>query len=299
MLAAHPRSRGENGSLITIGVSEWGSSPLTRGKPLQHVNVHAFIGLIPAHAGKTYATRRDLSRPSAHPRSRGENSTQRTDEETEDGSSPLTRGKQGFKCLSTPPGRLIPAHAGKTSVRICLHSMMSAHPRSRGENELIGKSYQFSQGSSPLTRGKPLEGLTGLLSGRLIPAHAGKTPRAVTRLRAVSAHPRSRGENVLPRLPSADLAGSSPLTRGKQIGPRVGVVAARLIPAHAGKTPRQWPGSGGVPAHPRSRGENCSCGPSPRGRAGSSPLTRGKPTLPHSVPQRPRLIPAHAGKTRT
>ena len=51
----------------------------------------------------------------------------------------------------------------------------TAHPRSRGENELSVKISQFSQGSSPLTRGK-LEspGLVDHDEG-LIPAHAGKT----------------------------------------------------------------------------------------------------------------------------
>ena len=153
----------------------------------------------------------------------------------------------------------------------------SAHPRSRGENIREDLSAQHDVGSSPLTRGKRTDRkILSVLSG-LIPAHAGKTPRAVTRLRAVSAHPRSRGENVLPRLPSADLAGSSPLTRGKQIGPRVGVVAARLIPAHAGKTLTQNRLSLMTPAHPRSRGENI-------GSIAADCAAR-------------RLIPAHAGKT--
>ena len=50
-------------------------------------------------------------------------------------------------------------------------------------------------------------------------------------------------------------------------------------------------------AHPRSRGENVTLFQCIVPSLGSSPLTRGKPALPHSVPQRPRLIPAHAGKT--
>ena len=50
-------------------------------------------------------------------------------------------------------------------------------------------------------------------------------------------------------------------------------------------------------AHPRSRGENPR---RPRGatvRAGSSPLTRGKPSSCTLRPRTTRLIPAHAGKT--
>ena len=50
-------------------------------------------------------------------------------------------------------------------------------------------------------------------------------------------------------------------------------------------------------AHPRSRGENRTVRASGAHTSGSSPLTRGKQ---RGIPQRlnrPRLIPAHAGKT--
>ena len=50
-------------------------------------------------------------------------------------------------------------------------------------------------------------------------------------------------------------------------------------------------------AHPRSRGENQVAGSLASGKRGSSPLTRGKPTPATSSCPRPRLIPAHAGKT--
>ena len=72
--------------------------------------------------------------------------------------------------------------------------------------------------------------------GRLIPAHAGKTVDDSPEVIEAQAHPRSRGENVLPRLPSADFAGSSPLTRGKLQAIVPIIASVRLIPAHAGKT---------------------------------------------------------------
>ena len=50
---AHPRSRGENVGLLKGDQIQTGSSPLTRGKRLQQVNVSEANGLIPAHAGKT------------------------------------------------------------------------------------------------------------------------------------------------------------------------------------------------------------------------------------------------------
>ena len=52
-------------------------------------------------------------------------------------------------------------------------------------------------------------------------------------------------------------------------------------------------------AHPRSRGEN-EAARQPHGwETGSSPLTRGKPYNMPRPAQEQRLIPAHAGKTRT
>ena len=70
-----------------------------------------------------------------------------------------------------------------------------------------------------------------------------------------------------------------------------------LIPAHAGKTRPPWPGGHGSPAHPRSRGENASSSMPIKSAYGSSPLTRGKHVATPSWAARPRLIPAHAGKT--
>ena len=111
---AHPRSRGENTEADEDSRALWGSSPLTRGKPLSNRCHWDGVGLIPAHAGKT----RSLSCPfdvvRAHPRSRGENcmTTMRT--QTPMGSSPLTRGKHGGELGVGRGGGLIPAHAGKT-----------------------------------------------------------------------------------------------------------------------------------------------------------------------------------------
>ena len=152
-------------------------------------------------------------------------------------------------------------------------------------------------GSSPLTRGKPqIVQLVGQVGG-LIPAHAGKTHRPLRRAIRSAAHPRSRGENTPLYLRLALTAGSSPLTRGKRRRCWSAFQSVRLIPAHAGKT-RSTRGACVWPrAHPRSRGENIDRYPRHYCTAGSSPLTRGKPTA--LVLPRParRLIPAHAGKT--
>ena len=98
------------------------------------------------------------------------------------------------------------------------------------------------------------------------------------RRRRPGAHPRSRGEN------SASCESSIP-TRW-------------LIPAHAGKTIGHRRRRRHRRAHPRSRGENCACSRRFDAWVGSSPLTRGKRLKLVWRHDEPRLIPAHAGKTR-
>ena len=236
---------------------------------------------------------------SAHPRSRGENLAGAFNPVSLIGSSPLTRGKRAH-CLrlALQPG-LIPAHAGKTSDPFKMASAARAHPRSRGENRGRSVRSPLLRGSSPLTRGKPGGLITPTPARRLIPAHAGKTPCRQRCSFQIPAHPRSRGENPPVGRHPGVLEGSSPLTRGKLSDVADVRATERLIPAHAGKTvPDRVIGSGDR-AHPRSRGENKPSGALANIAYGSSPLTRGKLTVEVLVAQAVRLIPAHAGKTRT
>ena len=216
-LAAHPRSRGENLFPITPLRLTEGSSPLTRGK-LDRLSRNALhLGLIPAHAGKTATNLAKAAQAAAHPRSRGENGHGGHGGWSFQGSSPLTRGKPRRTNVHTVPGRLIPAHAGKTWSRPSTRTVAWAHPRSRGENAHTWSTYSSEYGSSPLTRGKH-DGIHSLLvHDRLIPAHAGKTRRWKRKLVPTPAHPRSRGENVDGRGLLGSNEGSSPLTRGKPV----------------------------------------------------------------------------------
>ena len=93
---AHPRSRGENDPPTASIADRMGSSPLTRGKQIIPVAPNFNIGLIPAHAGKTWSGRSPEMRQRAHPRSRGENIGPAGGGVKISGSSPLTRGKLVF-----------------------------------------------------------------------------------------------------------------------------------------------------------------------------------------------------------
>ena len=236
-------------------------SPLTRGKltlthslPLPH-------WLIPAHAGENVHDARL--------------------EGDGRGLSPLTRGKPGRTPVRSTPAGLIPAHAGKTNSAGLYPISLPAHPSSRGENSYEASVTFPRPGSSPLTRGKLLWCPSGGVGGGLIPAHAGKTRWSAPKHPPNSAHPRSRGENVVICLPPSDTAGSSPLTRGKPCRPRPRSRSTRLIPAHAGKTIVYCLPSSAVAAHPRSRGENRPLRAGTKRYHGSSPLTRGKPLDVH------------------
>ena len=192
-----------------------GSSPLTRGKHAVSATILQVRGLIPAHAGKTASHRAARRRRAAHPRSRGENVSCGFARSIMSGSSPLTRGKLDALPVSETEGRLIPAHAGKTSRLVGHAPTLGAHPRSRGENKGPLRVLRHRTGSSPLTRGKPTCRTVALPSHGLIPAHAGKTFAFGEDRRRCRAHPRSRGENSTDCLYICSYCGSSPLTRGK------------------------------------------------------------------------------------
>ena len=253
-----------------------GSFPLTRGKRGLVQILSSPRRLIPAHAGKTMPPTASLEAHRAHPRSRGENVGDFASGPGGQGSSPLTRGKRANAHRGFLTVRLIPAHAGKTVCGFSPASPAPAHPRSRGENEYVPTNGDVLEGSSPLTRGKRRRCTSRSASGRLIPAHAGKTWREEGRRPPTWAHPRSRGENPALQKCFHKTRGSSPLTRGKRQGYGRERGSYRLIPAHAGKTCRRlsWPPP--QRAHPRSRGENRRSACLGAGRNGSSPLTRGK-----------------------
>ena len=151
---AHPRSRGENRAARRASCAHDGSSPLTRGKPPGSHHDRRHHGLIPAHAGKTFARFAVATDTPAHPRSRGENLHRSGPLAAVEGSSPLTRGKPSTSREDDSPLGLIPAHAGKTSRTRQYPRRGRAHPRSRGENVVAAISAAGVAGSSPLTRGK-------------------------------------------------------------------------------------------------------------------------------------------------
>ena len=152
-------------------------------------------------------------------------------------------------------------------------------------------------GTSPRTRGKPLEASDLLLAVRNIPAHAGKTAPTYTEKTLSAEHPRARGENVAMPAAWAVEAGTSPRTRGKLEAFIIIPEEDRNIPAHAGKTHFVGGGSTSPAEHPRARGENRVSRFLALTMLGTSPRTRGKLQLTVRCDGVAGNIPAHAGKT--
>ena len=155
-MRAHPRACGEN--RLCPHKTEFlpGSSPRMRGKQSGRVRAAVQQRLIPAHAGKTQPRPASRYRLWAHPRACGENDEWKHPIAGLSGSSPRMRGKLSDASEDGSIRRLIPAHAGKTSLRAPRRWRSRAHPRACGENAVDASRLEERRGSSPRMRGKRL-----------------------------------------------------------------------------------------------------------------------------------------------
>ena len=151
------------------------------------------------------------------------------------GSSPLTRGTLHKISLIGAGERFIPAYAGNSTSACRLKLRTTVHPRLRGELSLTGCATESPVGSSPLTRGTPVQGLP----------------------------------------PPLWRSGSSPLTRGTLIALGTDFGFFRFIPAYARNSLLADLAAFFATVHPRLRGELHGKSRAADYRAGSSPLTRG------------------------
>ena len=173
--------------------------------------------------------------------------------------------------------------------------MSAAHPRSRGEHFLSVWVFCMASGSSPLARGTSHNRVLARFAARLIPARAGNIASSLSTLKALAAHPRSRGEHPLFLGCRISLIGSSPLARGTLLVSSAIRLTLRLIPARAGNMHVAPPCRSSPSAHPRSRGEHNHTPGRRHFGLGSSPLARGTLQLMLRHDLLERLIPARAG----
>ena len=152
----HPRSRGEYSRRTGASGFASGSSPLSRGIRGDQATCHAACRIIPALAGNTARPQGIRPRRADHPRSRGEYLCCMLGSDTETGSSPLSRGIHFASHNLGNLTRIIPALAGNTRTTRMERALQSDHPRSRGEYVRDNGHGRMHEGSSPLSRGIPL-----------------------------------------------------------------------------------------------------------------------------------------------
>ena len=217
-------------------MAELGSSPATRGGPVDSRVTEDLRGLIPGYAGRTGGS--SSTRPAwwAHPRLRGEDPPSPISSAFTTGSSPATRGGLRRGRSSEAAAGLIPGYAGRTGRGLAIRFRPRAHPRLRGEDEDFHDIRHEELGSSPATRGGRVHRRAAPDRRRLIPGYAGRTRISGMFGMRSWAHPRLRGEDGFLDPVKVDPPGSSPATRG---GLTVAVLNSKgggLIPGYAGRT---------------------------------------------------------------
>ena len=112
----HPRACGANDRLLFLLRAVVGSSPRVRGKPDASSRNGRSVRIIPARAGQTPSDVRVVRVSADHPRACGANPTGSRSPVSRSGSSPRVRGKPRHRSWCTVGRRIIPAHAGQTTV---------------------------------------------------------------------------------------------------------------------------------------------------------------------------------------
>ncbi len=195
--------------------------------------------------------------------------------------------------------RIIPAHAGQTDGEKKKLGAGSDHPRTCGANSVVVFLCPVVVGSSPHMRGKPITARHIHVRRRIIPAHAGQTTPLSLKTYENSDHPRTCGANLATLKDKGVGDGSSPHMRGKRKSSTGSRTYIRIIPAHAGQTSPSASSWISSTDHPRTCGANEVSSVVAIVVTGSSPHMRGKPCCAHWACGSARIIPAHAGQTRS
>ncbi len=165
-----------------------------RGKELPEMRDENDIGITPAHAGKRFSTSVTNMREGDHPRTCGEKLNHQIKYSAVIGSPPHMRGKASPTASFRSEDRITPAHAGKRASCSCGNTSERDHPRTCGEKFFITVKVIARVGSPPHMRGKVAPLSIWSESGRITPAHAGKSFCNACCLSPSGDHPRTCGE---------------------------------------------------------------------------------------------------------
>ena len=135
----------------------------------------SYCGIIPAHAGLTFAAYPLLLVERDHPRACGAHSILPIVMSVSAGSSPRMRGSQRSAEQSADSRRIIPAHAGLTRTLLRKKFQPWDHPRACGAHLVAALDFDVLAGSSPRMRGSLSQTANEIKTTGIIPAHAGLT----------------------------------------------------------------------------------------------------------------------------
>ncbi len=273
--SVHPRRCREQTSAGLTNNPNLGLSPPVRGTDLRDELLVENPRFIPACAGNSNTTCRNLSWATVYPRLCGEQITR----------APRRGTRFGF----------IPACAGNRAIYRRQRGEFPVYPRLCGEQEQQMTPHQALSGLSPPVRGTAGCLWAGMKSLRFIPACAGNSGwhRRPTDPRPV--YPRLCGEQAISLVARFGTNGLSPPVRGTG---RRGIrhqCTPRFIPACAGNSrPKTLPARP-PEVYPRLCGEQPLMDTLPAGTRGLSPPVRGTGQGRGVEASARRFIPACAG----
>ena len=256
VIGDHPRMRGEHPSSVHLCYLRVGSSPHARGALMRSKGLQPVVGIIPACAGSTRATRTRGTKNRDHPRMRGEHWHGCLVLTLLTGSSPHARGALITSLVIAAVVGIIPACAGSTDPFAAQRLQNGDHPRMRGEHAGNKKNRDTVRGSSPHARGARACCCRFWRDNGIIPACAGSTIQAPDLDISQGDHPRMRGEHTSPTVQVARPTGSSPHARGALERNVLSPMRQRIIPACAGSTRMCRETLALRRDHPRMRGEH-------------------------------------------
>ena len=210
----HPRMRGERTVVSRSTRAAVGSSPHARGTQRHRRLLGLWRRFIPACAGNAVWLNAAPTRPTVHPRMRGERRQSVGLRGADGGSSPHARGTPMRSMACAIYQRFIPACAGNAEERQSGRKGGPVHPRMRGERRAERGRTGSLGGSSPHARGTLSLYALRHSSIRFIPACAGNALSFYRWVGYYPVHPRMRGERYFRHDEVFVPFGSSPHARG-------------------------------------------------------------------------------------
>ena len=212
------------------------------------------------------------------------------------GSPPRVRGEVLRADLQTEHLRITPACAGRRIAARGNHVGGRDHPRVCGEKWQGVVNIFGGLGSPPRVRGEAFVRYFGSQTAGITPACAGRRCCSWICAPRWWDHPRVCGEKKSTQRTPSNAVGSPPRVRGEVDIQETNMVATRITPACAGRSPAFPRPNGAQGDHPRVCGEKRSIDMVAGCHSGSPPRVRGEAVETETIYESPGITPACAGR---